>query len=307
MPLDVRPLCASLQAVACDELDEDPDKLEEVLAEVRQWIEETPHLKARTDDQFLMSFLRGCKFKLEKVKLKLDMFYTLRTHIPELLLGRDPSDPKIRAIIKLGVGLPLPNTENSSSARVILIRPRAYNPDLFTIEDVIKVSTMINDVLLREDDNIIVAGQIGILDLANVSVRHFSQFRPAFIKKMTMMSEDGSPIRQIGFHYINTPPGFEQVFNVFKSVMNEESKTRLHVHGNNMESLYKIIPRRLMPEEYGGEAGPIQDIIDEWEKKLLSYRQYFQEDEEQFGVDESKRVGSQINPESLFGVENDFD
>lgn len=169
--------------------------------------------------------------------------------------------------LPFSVGTPLPNTENSSSPRIILIRPRAYNPSLFTIEEVIKVSTMINDVLLREDDNIIVAGQIGILDLANVSARHFSQFRPAFIKKMTMMSEDGSPIRQIGFHYINTPPGFEQVFNVFKSVMNEESKARvsteivatslanvqrfffsqLHVHGNNMESLYKIIPRRLMP------------------------------------------------------------
>lgn len=102
MPLDIRPLCPSLQAVARDELGEDPDKLEEVLAEVRQWIEQAPHLKARTDDQFLMSFLRGCKYKLEKVKQKLDMFYTLRTHIPELLLDRDPLDPKIRAIIKLG-------------------------------------------------------------------------------------------------------------------------------------------------------------------------------------------------------------
>ena len=83
---------------------------------------------------------------------------------------------------------------------------------------------MINDILLREDDNITIAGQIGILDLANVAVNHFSQFSPTFIKKMTMMSEDGSPIRQRGFHYINTPAGFEQVFNVFKSVMNEKSK-----------------------------------------------------------------------------------
>lgn len=125
---------------------------------------------------------------------------------------------------------------------------------------------MYNDVLLREDDNLIVAGQIGLLDLSNVTVRHFSQFKPSFIKKMTMMSEDGSPIRQKGFHYINVPSGFEQVFNVFKSVMNEKSKSRvsawkskceshddnnnflqLHVHANGMESLYRIIPRRLMP------------------------------------------------------------
>lgn len=70
-----------------------------------------------------------------------------------------------------------------------------------------------------------------------------------------------------------------------------------------MESLYRVIPRRLMPLEYGGEAGTIQDIIDEWEKKILSYRQYFQEDEEQFGVDERLREGTSKTAESLFGIE----
>lgn len=74
------------------------------------------------------------------------------------------------------------------------------------------------------------------------------------------------------------------------------------MHGNSIESLYKVIPRRLMPLEYGGDAGPIQTIIDEWEQKILSYRQYFQEDEEQFGVNELLRDGASNNSESLFGM-----
>ena len=86
------------------------------------------------------------------------------------------------------------------------------------------------------------------------------------------------------------------------------SYLKLFVHGNEncMESLSKEIPRRLMPTEYGGDAGPIQDIIDEWAQKILSYRQYFQEDEEQFGVDERLRVGTSNNHESLFTGEGDF-
>lgn len=91
---------------------------------------------------------------------------------------------------------------------------------------------MVTDVLLNEDDNLVVAGQIGILDLAEVTVHHFVQYSPAFIKKMTMMSQEGSPTRHRGFHYINTPAGFEQVFNVFKSVMKEESQQRVRLNQN---------------------------------------------------------------------------
>lgn len=62
-----------------------------------------------------------------------------------------------------------------------------------------------------------------------------------------------------------------------------------------------------MPAEYGGQAGPFQEIITEWGKKILSYRQYFQEDEEQFGVDERLRAGAAKTTESLFGVEENFE
>lgn len=43
-----------------------------------------------------------------------------------------------------------------------------------------------------------------------------------------------------------------------------------------------------MPTEYGGEAGSLQSIIDNWEKKIVSYRDYYIQ-EEQYGVDENKR------------------
>lgn len=44
----------------------------------------------------------------------------------------------------------------------------------------------------------------------------------------------------------------------------------------------------MLPAEYGGKAGPIQDIIDKWEKKLIDNKGYFNEMEKQ-GTDESRR------------------
>lgn len=163
---------------------------------------------------------------------------------------------------------------------------------------------MIQDILMREDDNYMIAGQIGVLDCAGVTMAHFMQCNPTFIKKITLMSQEASPTRQKGFHFINTPFGFDSVFNIFKSFINDKNKTKLYVHGSNLDSLYKIVPRKLMPEEYGGKAGTLESIVNSWEKRIVSYRDYYKE-EEYYGVDETQRhVKKSI--EKLFGSSGSF-
>lgn len=60
-----------------------------------------------------------------------------------------------------------------------------------------------------------------------------------------------------------------------------------------------------MPSDYEGEAGSIASLTEEWEKKILSYRDYFLE-ENSNGVDEKKRLGTPKNPETLFGIDGTF-
>lgn len=54
------------------------------------------------DDQFLVSFLRGCKYSYEKSKEKLDMYFTVRSAIPEFFDDRDPSYNNLREAIRRG-------------------------------------------------------------------------------------------------------------------------------------------------------------------------------------------------------------
>lgn len=61
-----------------------------------------------------------------------------------------------------------------------------------------------------------------------------------------------------------------------------------------------------MPKEYGGEVGTIESIINEWEKKIMSYRTYYQEEDTIYGVDEKKRVGQKKNSSTVFGVDGTF-
>lgn len=57
---------------------------------------------------------------------------------------------------------------------------------------------MINDILMRDDDNWAIAGQIGILDLARVTSLHLKQLNPILIKKWTLLSQDSFPVSLTG-------------------------------------------------------------------------------------------------------------
>lgn len=73
---------------------------------------------------------------------------------------------------------------------------------------------------------------------------------------------------------------------------------------SSLDSLYSMVPRKMMPTEYDGEAGSLQSLLDEWEKKLVSYRDYFLDDNLKYRVDERKRVGASKNP--LLGMDGTF-
>lgn len=99
---DIRPITPELAKKAKDELGETPEKMEQCLEGFRAWLVKSPHIKGRTDDQFLVAFLRGCKFSLERAKVKYDLYYTLRNAIPEVYKDRHPRLARVQEIMRLG-------------------------------------------------------------------------------------------------------------------------------------------------------------------------------------------------------------
>lgn len=98
----LRPLSPELQKIATEELNEVPERISDDIEALRAWVLKQPHLRSRTSDQFLVGFLRGCKYSTEKAKKKIDKFYSMRATIPEIYENRNLDDPKVLDIIKTG-------------------------------------------------------------------------------------------------------------------------------------------------------------------------------------------------------------
>lgn len=95
--------------------------------------------------------------------------------------------------------------------------------------DVFKVSTIITDIMTVDDDNFIIGGSVGILDLGKTMHEHFYQIDTisVLMKKLTRLSVDAQPFQVISFHYINVPDSFDAVFSLIKGFMSEEYRMKV--------------------------------------------------------------------------------
>jgi hypothetical protein len=82
----IRALSADLEAIARQELNEDPDRLEEDLKHIRDWLAKQPHLTARTGSTgpLFLPFLVKC----ELVRLKCSQYFR---HMYSILVPHNPS------------------------------------------------------------------------------------------------------------------------------------------------------------------------------------------------------------------------
>ncbi|XP_030373157.1 alpha-tocopherol transfer protein-like [Scaptodrosophila lebanonensis] len=303
---DIRPLPEDLQKIAIEQLNEVPQRLDADLLALRTWIEQQPHLRARTDDQFLVGFLRGCKYSLEKAKSKLDKFYTLRTKYPDFYMIRDVDSERMQELVRMGVGVPLPIPLHENGPRLIYVRPGLYPADRYTFDDVMAVANTMNNLTLLLDDYALVNGLITLLDFTDYSGAHLLQMTPTVMKKMTIFAEEAMPVRDKGTHMIHTNAAFEAVFNVMRPLMPAKKQERLSVHGSNLEALYAYIPQKYLPKHLGGEQGCIDTLKEGQWNTFQKYRDYLR-DELKYGVDEKLRPGGQqIDYDHLFGVDGSF-
>ncbi|XP_067627405.1 retinol-binding protein pinta-like [Eurosta solidaginis] len=301
----LRPLPPALQKIAIEELDEVPSRVGDDVLALRKWINTQPHLCARTNDQFLVGFLRGSKNSLEKAKQKIDRYYTLKAALPEVFNERrQVDDPMVMEILRLGIILQIPLPADYHGPCITIIRACSYDTTKYKFADIIRVGSMFGEIMTIEDDNSVVSGYIEVMDMSNVSGQHFLQLKPDLLRKCSTFAVEAMPMRQRGTHFINVPAPFERGFRTLSSLFPEKMLSRISV-SSKPEALFDFVPREYLPIEYGGENGTIADIIERMEEKLLRYRDHFLL-EPKFGTNEKLREGSLYSYENCFGLHGSF-
>lgn len=260
----------------CEEvLNETVEKRVNSLRELREWVADKPHLNVPTDAYNILRFLRAAKFDIEAAKNKITSFYSFKSSAPEWFANQDPLLPELQSLLKTGVFLPL-RQRDSEGRLVVLLRVAAHDPAIQKQDDVYKIGTMVLDLALLEEDTS-VYGVAAIFDMDGFSLRHARELTLRMITR-TVSSWKIYPVRMRTLDCVNPPCYMNVVINIFRSLMTQKLKDRIHVH-KDKDALHSVIPKEILPEEYGGSGGKLQDLIDYWHKKVSDSRAWFLENE----------------------------
>ncbi|XP_037951321.1 uncharacterized protein LOC119682052 [Teleopsis dalmanni] len=280
----IRPLNSELAKVARVELNENENNIQENIIKLREWIVGQTYLKARTDDQFLLAFLRFCKYNLQNAKIRIEYYYTYKSTGMEVLKVRH-IDEKLLGMVRDGIFATLPNPIGPGGPRIHYTRMGNIDTSKYSVYDVFRYHTFRSEIEINTDDNWVISGVVEIIDFGKIPFAFLRQYDSGLFKKMSAFLEYGVPTNLKGTHIVNASMEAQIVLTLVRTCMKQ--KELLHIH-SSVQSLQKAIGAEYLPVELGGENGTLDDAVNNFEQLLLSYDNYFNE-EISYGVDEKLR------------------
>ncbi|XP_012522417.1 retinol-binding protein pinta [Monomorium pharaonis] len=243
------------------------DKIRETaIAEIRYWSKESDDFPAQIDDFLILRFLRVCKFDLEKTKIRIQNYYKQQSKLPEWYKNKDPFQPELQEILNLGVYLPL-RKPDSQGRLVMLLRITVHDPKRNKVSDMVKNYLLALEAAIKYYPTTSIYGCSLLVDTSNPTVAHITQAKPYEIMNVIQMWENCYPMRFQKIVFFNTPLIYDIIVKIVRSFMTAKMKSRFQVYSDALHC-FEDIPANILPVEYGGTDGTLQELTEYWKKDI---------------------------------------
>ncbi|GAB6019549.1 hypothetical protein CHUAL_001123 [Chamberlinius hualienensis] len=244
------------------------------LEEIRNWVGNDCEFYGRTDDEFLLIFLRLYKCNVEKVKRNITIYYQNRRIIPQWFAIRDLTDEIFLKRLNQKMNFGLIESDMTKPTVVFTIMER-FGPRS-NVNEHMKLHGIIAEVFGRRTTSQL-NGLVWIIDCQNFPRWLITLFSPIFIRNVFRGFKSLScSISSI--HVINSPTVSMGVWTIVKAFLSKKISDRVFFYGNEWPTLYEKVSIEMIPNEYGGTGGPIDTHAEAFSQEILSYTDYFSDD-----------------------------
>ncbi|XP_074656085.1 alpha-tocopherol transfer protein-like isoform X1 [Tubulanus polymorphus] len=279
--LQPQTLSIELQKKAYMELNEKAEWRSRDIQALRDMVIAHPGLTARTDDAFLLRFLRARKFDYDRAFKLLVNHYKIQKKYPEIYSDFRPST--VKHVFDDGIVNVLPSRDRFG-CRILVQRPGLYDAVNmpYSVNDAFKATLITLEKLVEEEETQINGIQV-IVDLTGVGwplAKCLARYSSPSM--MVNIMQDAFPMRVKGVHHIHEPKVFGYIFNLIKPFLKEKLAKRIHFHRSDLEKcFYNEFPREILPRDIqlGGYCDPLPsqwwtDIVMAAEEEFEGYKKH---------------------------------
>ncbi|XP_030759611.1 uncharacterized protein LOC115885009 [Sitophilus oryzae] len=253
----------SLKRRVLKKIDKSEDEVTYGVSSLIRYFQDSKILPEMPSRNMLEAFLIMNKFNIDKSKTKLEMYYKIRSEIPDFYVNKHPKLPHMKEIAETVYCFPLPRlTENLN--RIVFVKLKDLDPNKFDAYNFFAHAYNVVEIRIRED---VATSDILLYDMEGLTMAHFLKLTPDALKKSGMVLEKVYSNRVAGIHYLNLHSSVEMIINLIKKMLKEKLRNRIHIH-KNTETLYEYLPRDVLPRDYDGSCPSLQELQDMWRKKM---------------------------------------
>jgi len=147
----------------------------------------------------------------------------------------------------------------ANGALLVCGRLGNWTPELIPIKDAVRLSVLAANYVAADQPTQI-AGFVAVIDVKGLKTSHIALVSPLLAQTIVKFAEKAFPGRPEllhALHVVNNSNVFEAAVNFFMKFTSKDYKEKIQVHGDNLSSLHKCVPPELLPNEFGGTAGPM--------------------------------------------------
>ncbi|KAI5647042.1 CRAL/TRIO domain-containing protein [Phthorimaea operculella] len=256
----------NIAEIAGRELRETPATREQALRIMREWVQQNTDIRnVRTDDIFLLRFLRQKKFSIPMAQQTLLKYLSLKKYYLEYFTNLDCDEPKLEEILRNGY-IAVSPVRDAKGRRVIVYDMGKFNATKFNCWDMCRAHALVYESLM-EDPVDQVCGFTHVGDGSGATAAHVTTWNPSDFARLMKWGEQSMPMRHKEFHIVNAPAALKYIIDFAVSKVTPKMAQRLHCH-TNLKQLHKHMDPSCLPTTHGGKI-PHEAMI-EYTRQLLS-------------------------------------
>ncbi|KAH8416513.1 hypothetical protein KR222_006916, partial [Zaprionus bogoriensis] len=266
------------------------------LIELQNWFEANANLPEKIESIVLLRFLKCMHYDVAKTKTLIELNYSLRNKNPHIFMDRNMEDEMTAKGLQVSDLLILPGV-TPERHKLLLFRMADYDPSTRNSVEESKIFFMMADARFTEADTKqesgqdhgqgqsnrvtdadIADGDVQIVDINGYTMRHLAYVSIFVLRVYMKFVQEAYPSRLRAIHIINCPSFLDRMMAMMKPFIREEVFQMIKYHTEGMDSLYELVPRDMLPVEYGGKAGTIAEIKAHWMHVLKEKTAYLSDE-----------------------------